>query len=1071
MTSPDSGLDGYDVYGGRGVMIGKLIGYLVPPLAKFLLRLYTKDPVTVTASDFVDATASQINSYFATTDTDRQFTKLSEQVVRRILPLFEDSPNLDEGGLVSLGMHLAKTLEMRLTKTLLINKALDSRKVAKYLLRKSPLPTGQYNQTETELYTRSVNLAATYAVELVSALPALTGHITAECLRRIDALTRTSEEILDRVRRIQENTAGDSADADFEVAYRIATLGSQDYLELFGSGLSSESQRHSLSVAFVALNLHTTEKATTVSVDELLLSVDPTRHKLLIRGPAGSGKSTILRWLALQAAAYEQDVSGQSKILESQLTFLKTSLLRAREGDDNLSSTADFAQAAKEAGYASSNEFLTAMLGGKRAMPSDADIAEDPSILRSVLKPSGSLRTVYSEGDELCSNAIKESSNLPDHGDADYVTKRPLGRQNRGISDKRPWFSRLPFIVPLRNACDGRLPNIISFPSRCAPYLEQSPRRWLHNCLRQSRCMVLFDGLDEVPKRHRQRIIDEINTFASNYPGNLYIVTTRPEAHPLQHFTSRGFVVADINPLSQVGRSVFIERWYAAISRELNIHGKDTSSIPKMIADLERQLEGNYRVASLASNPLLCAMICALNRDLNSRLPPDHITLCGELCRTLIRRDELTGLDETFSKNAMPQIPNYWLLTDRHRMAFVETVANHMVKNELFAVPREEAIAKMTEALATFALNPSPRPEDVLDAMVERSGLFKELEHQCYGFLHNTLKEFLAARRFVLDNDYGLLARRCLEPAWTNVVVFAASTDQPRFATNLLRQILDSLPKGADLSRRCTEVSLRRTAIMAIRCRAAAMYQEDRNVDVRLQKLEDAVLPPQDMEEARLLAEVGPRLIPYLIWKPGLSDDQLTANIRTLRLIGTPECAKVLRAYIGKEGQVVEEELVHVFNPLVFEQVRRDVLSGCEVPRTYAQEITDLVPLSAMKAAKKVRRLNLSYMPITNISALSSFSNLEHLFLKATKVCNLSPLAHLKGLLWLDLEDTLVDDIDVLLGLVALEWLDLSNTKVGDVGVLTNLKSLRWLNVKGLGLPSTQIDLVRKRIPGIVVNE
>ena len=71
-----------------------------------------------------------------------------------------------------------------------------------------------------------------------------------------------------------------------------------DNLELLGLPVKREStKRYSLSVAYVSLLLAENDRE--ITVEELL----STKRHILLRGIAGSGKTTVLQWIAVQAAS------------------------------------------------------------------------------------------------------------------------------------------------------------------------------------------------------------------------------------------------------------------------------------------------------------------------------------------------------------------------------------------------------------------------------------------------------------------------------------------------------------------------------------------------------------------------------------------------------------------------------------------------------------------------------------------------------------------------------------------------------------------------------------------------
>ena len=106
----------------------------------------------------------------------------------------------------------------------------------------------------------------------------------------------------------------DSA-TDYEIRYRKAVAARLDYVQLFGVDVPRESQEYSLTVAYVSLNLADEDEEagadedeledalpSTLSAEEVFEDLRPDAGRLLIRGVAGCGKTTLLRWAAVQAA-------------------------------------------------------------------------------------------------------------------------------------------------------------------------------------------------------------------------------------------------------------------------------------------------------------------------------------------------------------------------------------------------------------------------------------------------------------------------------------------------------------------------------------------------------------------------------------------------------------------------------------------------------------------------------------------------------------------------------------------------------------------------------------------------
>jgi len=101
----------------------------------------------------------------------------------------------------------------------------------------------------------------------------------------------------------------------------------------------------------------------------------------------------------------------------------------------------------------------------------------------------------------------------------------------------------------------------------------------------------------------------------------------------------------------------------------------------------------------------------------------------------------------------------------------------------------------------------------------------------------------------------------------------------------------------------------------------------------------------------------------------------------------------------------------------------------------------------------KVKELDLSGLPASNLSILSRFTNLQLLNLNNTQVSDLSPLEGLANLLSLEINDAPISDLSLLKRLTNLQVLDLSNTQVSDLSPLKGLT-----NLLGLYLSNTQVS-------------
>jgi predicted NACHT family NTPase len=117
-----------------------------------------------------------------------------------------------------------------------------------------------------------------------------------------------SQEVLERLEQIRKQTSIQPTGQDYEERYRYALAASLETVQLYGV-YDSDDYRYGLTPSFVLLrgravasNPHAPSPQSG-TLDEVLHS----GRRFLIRGEAGFGKTTLLRWLAVQSARKRLD--------------------------------------------------------------------------------------------------------------------------------------------------------------------------------------------------------------------------------------------------------------------------------------------------------------------------------------------------------------------------------------------------------------------------------------------------------------------------------------------------------------------------------------------------------------------------------------------------------------------------------------------------------------------------------------------------------------------------------------------------------------------------------------------
>jgi energy-coupling factor transporter ATP-binding protein EcfA2 len=144
-------------------------------------------------------------------------------------------------------------------------------------------------------------------------------------------------------------------------------------------------------------------------------------------------------------------------------------------------------------------------------------------------------------------------------------------------------------------------------------YPKTAPRvkHLLEEKLKNGKCLLLLDALDEVPKEHRNDLQKKLNRFARNYPCPI-ICTSRIVGYGGAFVESAKEV--EIVPFSQKQTEQYIETWFTNAAGYIE---DDSVSAEKLIEELRHKPQ----ITGLAQNPLLLSLLCSLYQEKGLTLP------------------------------------------------------------------------------------------------------------------------------------------------------------------------------------------------------------------------------------------------------------------------------------------------------------------------------------------------------------------------------------------------------------------------------------------------------------------
>lgn len=444
------------------------------------------------------------------------------------------------------------------------------------------------------------------------------------------------------------------------------------------------------------------------------------------------------------------------------------------------------------------------------------------------------------------------------------------------ITRDRPALGVVPFVLPLRNLTryGERLPAPEDFLVATA-LKGRAPEGWESRVLSAGRGLVLVDGIDEIPEAERARARDWLTDLLTAYPGNSWLVTSRPSAVRQDWLASENFAELTLAPMNRADVTGFVTRWHRAAEA-----GKELRD------QLLTALRTKPELARLATNPLLCGLICALHRERHGFLPSGRKELyTAALSMLLHRRDREREL----------RLPE---LAEEPQLQLLQRLAYWLIRNGRTQIRRgraEELIATALPAVpAAQVLGEAPA---VLRHFLERTGLLRAPTEDTLEFVHRTFQDFLGARAALDEGGLGELTRHADDDQWEDVIRMAVAQGRPRDRAAIIG---DLLVRDSD-----------RAVLLAL---ASLEYATELDPGLRREVRTAArrLIPPRNEEAARTLGRIGPLVLELL---PYAEDTNRNARLSVIAAAETASEAAVgyLAGFCHRPDEQVRATLTRVW--------------------------------------------------------------------------------------------------------------------------------------------------------------
>ncbi|MCX5180074.1 NACHT domain-containing protein [Streptomyces virginiae] len=541
-----------------------------------------------------------------------------------------------------------------------------------------------------------------------------------------------------------------------------------------------------------------------------------------------------------------------------------------------------------------------------------------------------------------------------------------------------PWSTCVPFVLRLRSfTASGDLPLPEDF-LRAGGVPLSAPSGWVEDLMLSGRALVLVDGVDEVPQRLRTRTETWLRSLISAFPRARYVVTTRPSAVPEDWLAGLGFATHAMLPMEQRDIRAFVTHWHAAARAE----GQEVDAYE---ASLLEAVTSRRDLARLATNPLMCALLCALNQDRRMQLPRARKELYdAALDMLLVRRDterEICGIEGVH-------------LTREEQIALLQRFAYWLIRNGQLEAGRDEAVEMVGEWLdAMPQVRSQGGAEQVFAHLLIRSGLLLEPTPGAVVFVHRTFQDYLGAKAAVESRDFGVLVKNAHDDSWDDVVRMAVGHARPDERARLLRGLLRRADK--------VKGARSRLLLLAAAClEHAPELDPEVHADVRARTAH--LLPPRSREQARQLADVGELVLELLPPGGDLDENEAEAVVQTAGWIGGPRALQAVARFRCDTRLRVAFALSEAWAHFPAEEYAEAVLSTATMPGASLLVSTE-EQAAQVGRLTHLKRINLHWAP--GLPALvAQRPDLEHLFVfRNDELADLSLLTPLDRLAFLGL--------------------------------------------------------------------
>ena len=351
-------------------------------------------------------------------------------------------------------------------------------------------------------------------------------------------------------------------------------------------------------------------------------------------------------------------------------------------------------------------------------------------------------------------------------------------------------------LAEVRRGLGGETVSVVDalagyFRGRSVHEDEAELRQFLAHELDRGRCLVLLDGLDEVKGEERLAIYQWLESFATEYSQNRFVVSSRVVGYTGFHLPGE-VAEAVLRPFTEAQVERYVRAFHQAYVRwETNAEPIDEGEADRLL----EALRASPRLSGLARNPFMLSALALIHRA-EGKLPRHRVQVyevfARALCETWAEARRLVAGETRkptieYEEEALPILGELALAMHEQYPTGV--------------APEEFVIGKLATALEHQKGVSGVAAQSAAREFLERAGqevqLLLERGPGEWGFLHLTFQEFfVAAGLHAAERFQDVAFQHLFDPRWEEVIrlgvgYMALVQKRPTAAQRFVKNVLE----------------------------------------------------------------------------------------------------------------------------------------------------------------------------------------------------------------------------------------------------------------------------------------